>query len=641
MWRDATRGTKKVRSFTRAKNHQLIMVSRPLKMSVNGATLQPGINSAARNDLSVNHQTTGDSARAAESLDPLAVVMRYHQETKHHFSRGARSLGYMDWANQPDPFRRYQGSPLISLPLLKPDDAPLSPLYEDLYRPGAIASAPLTVYALSRFFEYALAISAWKQAGEARWALRSNPSSGNLHPTEGYLLIDRVLGLSPFPALYHYAPKEHALELRAELPKERFSSLIQKFPANAFLIGFTSVNWRETWKYGERAFRYCQHDVGHAIGSARIAAQTLGWRMLLLDGLADDTVAALLGVDRPEDFEGAEREHPDSLAVVWPADQEASVSAGQTSSLPLFLANDAVRESTQQIWHGKANRLSRDDPVQWEFLDQVEVAAWKSGTSQRAVELNGSSPTAEASIYPSAREPGLYPGPLQAGHVIRQRRSALAFDGKTSISASAFFMMLARVMPRVERDLCERPMPWDVLPWGPAIHLALFVHRVDGLAPGLYMLARDPAQVGSLRGAMHQQFVWASPPGCPEELPLFFLEEGDAQQLAVQVSCHQDIAGASAFSLGMIAEFESSLKRYGPWFYRRLFWETGVIGQVLYLEAEAAGVRATGIGCFFDDPVHQVFGFNDAKFHSLYHFTTGGHVEDPRLTTLPPYGLDH
>jgi hypothetical protein len=61
----------------------------------------------------------------------------------------------------------------------------------------------------------------------------------------------------------------------------------------------------------------------------------------------------------------------------------------------------------------------------------------------------------------------------------------------------------------------------------------------------------------------------------------------------------------------------------------------------LYLEAEAAGVRATGIGCFFDDPVHQVMGFNDASFQSLYHFTTGGAVEDPRLTTLPPYGLDH
>ena len=64
-------------------------------------------------------------------------------------------------------------------------------------------------------------------------------------------------------------------------------------------------------------------------------------------------------------------------------------------------------------------------------------------------------------------------------------------------------------------------------------------------------------------------------------------------------------------------------------------------GRDLNLEAEATGVRATGIGCFFDDPVHQVLGFNDATFQSLYHFTTGGPVEDTRLTTLPPYGLDH
>ena len=53
---------------------------------------------------------------------------------------------------------------------------------------------------------------------------------------------------------------------------------------------------------------------------------------------------------------------------------------------------------------------------------------------------------------------------------------------------------------------------WDVLPWEPAIHLAPFVHRVDGLAPGSYMLARDPAMVGSLRQAMHQQFDWTSRP---------------------------------------------------------------------------------------------------------------------------------
>ena len=64
-----------------------------------------------------------------------------------------------------------------------------------------------------------------------------------------------------------------------------------------------------------------------------------------------------------------------------------------------------------------------------------------------------------------------------------------------------------------------------------------------------------------------------------------------------------------------------------------------MVGQVLYLEAEAAGIRATGIGCFFDDPVHRVFGIKERSFQSLYHFTAGGPVEDPRLTTLPPYEI--
>jgi len=537
----------------------------------------------------------------------IDAVLRYHEQTKHHFFRYARGPGGLDWANQPDPFRRYAGAPLIRLPLLAPDEFPP---YEYLYGPGTIAVEPLAIGTLSRFLEYALAISAWKQAGDVRWALRSNPSSGNLHPTEGYLVVGALPGLAAFPALYHYAAKEHALELRAELAPESFALLMHAFPAGAFLLGFASVNWREAWKYGERAFRYCQHDVGHAIGAARIAARTLGWRMLLLDGVSDDTVAALLGIDRDEDFEGAEREHPDCVAVVWPGDQ------------PLRLFSSlGPSESLVQRWHGKANRLSRDDPVQWPLLAEVEAASWKSSTEHGTIDFKTQSPS-------SAARDG-----VSAGQVIRQRRSALAFDGSTSIPAARFFTMLARAMPG--------DTPLDVLTWRPAIHLAIFVHRVDELAPGLYLLARDPAKVGALRAATHPHYAWTPPAGCPDGLPLFLLKEGDARELAAQLSCGQAIAGDSAFSLGMIAEFESRLREHGAWFYRRLFWEAGAIGQVLYLEAEAAGLRATGIGCFFDDPVHDVLGFKDKTFQSLYHFTTGGPVEDPRLTTLPPYGLDH
>ena len=78
------------------------------------------------------------------------------------------------------------------------------------------------------------------------------------------------------------------------------------------------------------------------------------------------------------------------------------------------------------------------------------------------------------------------------------------------------------------------------------------------------------------------------------------LAEGNYRQQAMMVSCHQDIAGSSAFSLGMIARFKDAIADE-PFRYRHLFWETGMIGQILYLEAEAHGVGGTGIGCFFDD----------------------------------------
>jgi nitroreductase len=70
---------------------------------------------------------------------------------------------------------------------------------------------------VSEFFECSLGLSAWKQYGESTWSLRCNPSSGNLHPTEGYLVCGALEGIGERPAIYHYAPRIHALERRHEL----------------------------------------------------------------------------------------------------------------------------------------------------------------------------------------------------------------------------------------------------------------------------------------------------------------------------------------------------------------------------------------------------------------------------------------
>jgi len=564
------------------------------------------------------------SSKESSTLDR---VKHYHQQTKHEFNRYAKSLGYLDWANQPDPFRRYLGAPLLSLPILTLEEEPRSPSYEALFGTASIPSQPVTLRTLSRFFEYALSLTAWKEYNGTRWALRSNPSSGNLHPTEGYLFLGPHQEISLEPGLYHYAPKEHGLEHRWQVSSENAQQLLQDIPGNGFLVGLTSIHWREAWKYGERAFRYCQHDIGHAIGSIRIAAATLGWNMVVLSRTSDQTIKSFLGLDRLQDFQKGEREDPELLAAIWPKHIQPAPSMNLAFEKPpseVLFSGD---------WKGEANRLSKDEPVHWETIDEVAEASWKSMQESEVLSFLPS----PAIQKPQDEKEG---EPL-AGQIIHQRRSAVSFDGHTSLSLDRFYSMLLRIMPKSELPVPERQMPWDTIPWNPTIHLALFVHRIDGLPSGMYWLNRNPhgRPMKDFQSGMHEQFVWTIPDNCPESLPLYCLEEGDAKNLAMQLSCGQEIAKDSAFTLGMVAEFDESLETFGPWFYKRLFWETGLIGQVLYLEAEAAGIRSTGIGCFFDDPVHRVLGFYpQTKWQSLYHFTVGGPTDDGRLTTLPPYG---
>jgi len=120
----------------------------------------------------------------------------------------------MDWANQPDPFRRFSGARMVALPLVTNDG---TPPYDSLFQSNETPPRPLTAQSLGLFLELSLGLTAWKEFQGTRWALRSNPSSGNLHPTEGYVVLP-ALGCLPHGAgVYHYAPREHALEQRCVL----------------------------------------------------------------------------------------------------------------------------------------------------------------------------------------------------------------------------------------------------------------------------------------------------------------------------------------------------------------------------------------------------------------------------------------
>ncbi len=529
----------------------------------------------------------------------LDTVLDYHQRTKHRFDRYAAGPGGLDWANQPYPFRVFDGCPQVLLPLLGEQS---EPAFSDLYVPHNIAPRPLTLPHLATLLELAYGLSAWKQYGDSRWALRCNPSSGNLHPTEAYVVS---AGSNALPAgIHHYRSREHLLEQRCAFTTAHDDLGL---PPGTLLVGLTSIHWREAWKYGERAYRYCQHDVGHAVAALRYAAASLGWRAQLLEHWADDAISALLGCDRAGDFGDAEPEHPDLLIRI------------DTGATGADLDPDALLAAARAgQWRGRANRLSGRHGHHWPLIDRVADACRKPCTAA----LDAPTPVRPAPVASQCN--------LSAAALIRQRRSAQAFDGSTTMRSRDFFRLLDMTLPR------PAVAPWDAIRWTPRTHLLLFVHRVEALPPGLYLLPRSASATNQLKSTMGREFSWQPVNDAPAHLELTRLLSADAREAAQTLSCHQEIAADGAFSLAMLAEYGNALQT-SPWRYRHLFWEAGMLGHVLYLEAEAAGLRGTGIGCYFDDGVHDLLALSDRSFQSLYHFTVGGPLTDDRLQTLPPY----
>lgn len=518
---------------------------------------------------------------------PSACLLEYHERSKHRLRRYAPGPGGLDWANQPDPFRTFEGAPRFRLPLVADT---LATRYDDVRAGKLPPPAPIELASVATLFELSFGLSAWKAFGANRWALRCNPSSGNLHPTEAYLLCAPMPGLPG--GLYHYVSRDHAFEQRAAQPG----------PGNGLLIGISSIHWREAWKYGMRAWRYCQHDCGHAIAAAAYAAAALGWQARMVSMISDDALAGLLGLDRAGDFANAEDEAPDAL--LWIGDPAARPDP------------DGLRAAMRDAaWQGRANRLSASH-VPWADIDAIHHATAKPATTESMAPV--------ATDLPPPSRPAR---DLPFAELARQRRSAVDFDGVTRIEAQAFFAMLECLMPRHDTP------PWNAWPSSPQVHPAFMVHRVDGLEPGLYILVREASAMASLKASMRPDWLWEKVG--PVHLPLFLLLPHDLRDAARTICCHQDIAADACFALGMLAHFGVAMGE--PWRYRHLYWECGMLGHVLYLEAEAAGIRATGIGCFFDDEMHELLGISVRTWQSLYHFTAGGPVEDRRLSTLPPY----
>ncbi len=485
----------------------------------------------------------------------------YHEATKHTVESLRREPHSLDWANMPDPFRHYEGVPVFDLPADPP--APEIPAFDVLRGTSSTTPVGDGPIFLSQLLFHSAAISASKNVPftSYNYALRVNPSSGNLHPTEFHFL---TRGLKGWPdGMYHYDPSRHMAEQRGRGDFEM--KLVSGSATIVFVL--TSILWREAWKYGDRAYRYCLHDIGHAWQALSLAAQAIGCGSFAVGHFPDDEVAQALRL--PDD------EVPMLLVEL------------RDGSIPVLESN-----AGEIIWYGgHANQLSAQIATN-EWIDGIHAATKLSNCAQSGISVATPTPTGrgEIKLPPPA-------SPMRAfGEVARLRRSALDFLGGTQ---SMSLTQLSAIL-----DAASRPIFADFV--GAAfIQLYLYAHRVEGLKPGVYRHWPEPAELEQMK-------------------------DGDQRVVAAGLSLGQELAGNACVAFSMIGDLERAARAHGDRGYRDVHFEAGAIGHRLYLAAEALGLGATGIGAFYDEDVHRYLKLPPQQ-EAVYHFAIGYPVPDVRV----------
>jgi SagB-type dehydrogenase family enzyme len=519
-----------------------------------------------------------DGGGVNEETDRLFA---YHHATKHTYQSVRTNAHILDWRNQPDPFRTYEGATLIPLPA-----DPGFPKVGTFATMAELAQGAKTAQGsksecrgevlldltwLSRLLWHSMAINAWKRVSRTgyRYSLRVNPSSGNLHPTETHLALLGFMGVDD--GFYHYRSDRHALEFRSSgnWTERIVRDLALPWAADSpLIVVLTSAFWREAWKYRDRAYRYCCHDLGHAMMSLLLAAQALGLPSGVVAHFNDARLTHTLG------FAGSD-EAPMAFLLfprhsVSPSGRLSSARSQKPVGVPNELSSEEV---PYYLLLGMHRSTILSDPVG--PVPRVSLA--KVGSAHDPPSL--SSPAGDALLEPT----------------VRRRRSALDFDPRTSPMKRDDMEQLL--------DFATRDWPAD---WRgnfsgektPAergadfVTLYLYIHRVRGCEPGIYRWNKSGRRLEQLHRA-------------------------NVARVAAYLSLEQALAGNACFVVSMVADLAQAAQVFGNRGYRYVPFEAGAVGQRLYVGAEALGWNATGIGAFYDDDVHRYLGFLEEGEESM------------------------
>jgi SagB-type dehydrogenase family enzyme len=501
----------------------------------------------------------------------LEAAWTYHNGTKHSYQSVRTGTHYLDFSNQPLPFKIYTTLPPIPLPR----DFP--PLTMPALR--AIAAAPSEppqervpdLKTLGEILHLSAGITRHRKADGWEYHFRAAACTGALYHIELYLVCGDLPGL---PAgVYHFGAHDSALRrLRAGDYRAVLVGATADEPSVAHApaaIVCTSTYWRNAWKYQARAYRHAFWDTGTILANllAVAAGRALPVRIVL--GFVDAAVNGLLDLD-------SDREA--SLALVplgWTA---TSAPESAPAAEPLRLETTPLSRAEVDYPSIRAMHAASS------LASEEEAAGWRGGIPPggppgSAPRTIGLGPVGDADI---PADP--------VAEVILRRGSSRRF-APTPLQPAQLSAMLDRATRGVPADFLIPPGTSLITPY-------VIVHAVEGLAPGAYVYHRANHALEPLR-------------------------EGNFRNQAGYLGLEQELPAQAAVNVYCLADLRAVLDRFGNRGYRAAQLEGGIIGGKLYLAAYAEGLGATGL-TFYDEDVTAFFSPHAAE-KSVMFLTAVGH----------------
>jgi SagB-type dehydrogenase family enzyme len=509
----------------------------------------------------------------------IEAAWNYHNGTKHSYQSIRANQHYLDWENQPLPFKIYPKLEPIALPEhLSSSDVPA---LRAVSSPGAEPdhqTAP-TRQTLAEILFLAAGITRRRSFPGGEMLFRAAACTGALYHIDLYLVCGELEDLEA--GVYQFNPQDFSLRrLRAGDYRSFLVSASGEEPAivNApCVIVSASTFWRNAWKYQSRAYRHCYWDNGTILANllAAAAARKIPGKVIL--GFVDATVNQLLSLD-------TQRE----AALSWVALGEGSRRTGLSPPMDPLVFETAPLSKTEVDY--PAMRAMHEASS---LESEAEVVAWREGAEKaegKKIEDSGGSADRRFALQPFD---DAAPARDTIEEVIVRRGSTREFS-RESISIAQLSTMIERATSGIPADFLTEPQ-------ASLNDLYLIVHAVEGLPSGAYVFQR-------------------------QERALELLKAGDFRREAGYLGLGQEIPADCSVNVYFLADLQSALERFGNRGYRAAQLEAAIMGGKLYLAAYAQRLGASGL-TFFDDDVTAFFSPHAAGKSVMFLIALGKSVK--------------